>query len=63
MRYRRKEVIEADFWNPHNTDMTLVRDGEGAGKGDIVAVKVNNPDDRWLIKRDEFLANYEADPG
>lgn len=64
MKYRKKGLIEAIAWfdgmpmvgvsvSPHDHDNGSPRDG------DMIAWAPDNPDDRWLISKAYFEANYE----
>jgi len=64
MKYRKKGLIEAVEWNEWcNMERVSISPADidaGSPKaGDMIACDPNNPDDRWLISKAYFEANYE----
>jgi len=63
-KWRKTGEIEATPWVP-GMDMYRVsvgaadRDAGSPKEGDMIATNPQNPDDRWLIARAYFDANYE----
>lgn len=68
MKYRKTGIIDAVPWKPdfnmHRVSISPADIDAGSPKeGDMIATNPMRPDDRWLISKVYFEANYEPIDG